>query len=81
MFPFGVEVDFTRMWGFYLEGSEYEFNCLRTDKQTVNVDGLFVGSSTIKFIFTALKVKSLPSTPSSPVSNSHQFFTVRHPFK
>ena len=38
-------------------------------KQAVNVDGLFVGSSTIKFIFTALKVKSPPSTPSSPVSN------------
>jgi hypothetical protein len=27
--------------GFYLDGSEYGFKYLRTDKQTVNVDGLF----------------------------------------
>ena len=32
-----------------------------------------------KFIFTTLQVKSPPSTPSSPVSNPHYFFTVRHP--
>ena len=38
-------------------------------KQTVNVDGLFVRSSTIKSIFTTLQEKFPPSTPSSPVSN------------
>ena len=35
---------------FYLEGSEYGFNCWRTDKQSVNVDGLFYITLTVAVI-------------------------------
>ena len=38
---------------------------------TVNVDGLFARSSRIKIHIHYLPSKISPSTPSSPVSNSH----------
>ena len=48
------------------------YNSQSDVKQTVNIDGLFVLTSTFKSIFTTLQVKSPQKpTPSPPVSNSH----------
>ena len=48
-------------WGIYFEGSEYEFYCLRTDKQSVNVDGLFYITLTVEVIQPhQLNLLSLP---------------------
>jgi len=49
------------MGRFYFEGSEYGFNCLRTDKQSVNIDGLFYITLTVAVILLhQLSLLSLP---------------------
>ena len=54
--------------GFYLEGSEYGFNCWRTDKQAVNVDGLFYITLSLSWIISSPHLWKLVSTNAGEIS-------------
>ena len=66
-YTLGVEVCFTMCGDFYLKGSEYGFNCWRTDKQTVNIDGLF---------YITLTVVVIPPHQLSLLSLPHHYLCI-----
>ena len=62
--------------GFYLEGSEYGFNCLRTDKQAVNIDGLFYITLTLSWNISSPHLWKLVSTNTGEISYPIHFLPL-----